>query len=176
MGLKVLALIESNIGMRYTLDTRLTALGFQVTILTAPAAFEERLASEAFDWIILDAVALRSVGRKFLDHLRRHRKEARVVWCGKSRPGTSVPLEATFEKPLRYDEIERFFSQWTPEFGAVRNAREAIPWKPVDKPTGRSQRTEEAKTAPAETEGSDEVTGTGGEKHNRVRVKSRYKG
>ena len=164
MGLKVLALIESNIGMRYTLDNRLTALGFQVTILTAPAAFEERLASEAFDWIILDAATLRPVGRRFLDHLRRHRKEARVVWCGKAPAWTGALLEATFEKPLRYDEIERFFSQWTSDVGAARNAREAIPWKPVDKPTGRSRHAEEARTAPAETEGKDEVTGTGGKK------------
>jgi hypothetical protein len=166
MGLKVLALIESNIGMRYTLDTRLTALGFQVTILTAPAAFEERLASEAFDWIILDAVALRPLGRRFLDHLRRHRKEARVVWCGKSPRWTSVPLEATFEKPLRYNEIERFFSQWTSDFGAARNAREAIPWKPVDKPMGRCQGAQEAQQAPAETGGKDEMRGTGGAKQS----------
>jgi hypothetical protein len=112
MGPKVLALIESNIGMRYTLDTRLTALGFQVTILTAPAAFEKRLASEAFDWIILDAATMQPHRRRFLERLDDRRKGARVVWCGKPPRNAPVRFEAIFNKPLRYDAVGRFFARW----------------------------------------------------------------
>jgi hypothetical protein len=164
MARKVLGLIEDNIGTKLLLATRLKELGYQTTILSAPVAFRERVEADSFDWIILDDAALPPVRRRFLDHLGRHRKEARIVWCGKSPRWTSVPLEATFEKPLRYDEIERFFSHWTSDVDGARNAREEVPWKPVGKPKGPPHRAEAAQKTPAETGGTDETAGTEGEK------------
>ena len=152
---RVLGLIEDNIGMRLLLATRLKGLGYQVTILSAPVAFRERLEVDSFDWIILDAAALPPVRRRFLDHLRRHRKGARVVWCGKSPHWTSVPLEATFEKPLRYDEIERFFSHWTSDPVSVSDVVDVIPWKPVGGPTSSPHRAADAQHASADTSGAE---------------------
>ena len=114
MRAKVLALIEDNIGTKLLLSTRLGTLGYQITILSAPVVFRERVVAEDFDWIILDEAALPPVRQRFLEHLQRHRKEARIVWCGTSPRWTSVPIEATFAKPLRYNDIERFFSHWVP--------------------------------------------------------------
>lgn len=136
MARKILALIEDNIGTKLLLATRLKTLGYRVTILSAAVAFRERVEADSFDWIILDDAAVPPVRRRFLDHLQRHRKEARIVWCGKSPRRTKVPIAATFEKPLRYDEIERFFSHWTSDAGSASNPREAIPRKPVGKPRG----------------------------------------
>jgi hypothetical protein len=134
VGPRVLALLENSIGVKLLLLTRLKTLGYQATIMSSPAAFRERVAAEAFDWIILDGAALPSVRRRFLDHLQRHRGEARIVWCGKPPRRTRVPLETIFEKPLRYDEIERFFSRWTPpDSDSARTSGPEIQWKPVGK-------------------------------------------
>ena len=135
MGVRVLALIEDNIGTKLLLATRLETLGYQLTILSASVAFRKQMESDAFDWIILDDAAVPLVRRRFLDHLQRHRKKARIVWCGKAPRRTSVRIEATFEKPIRYNDIERFFSRWaSPGFRGSRHLEDALPWKPVSKP------------------------------------------
>jgi hypothetical protein len=137
MSPKVLALIEDNIGTKLLLATRLKTLGYRITILSAPVAFRQRVEADSFDWVILDDAVVPPVRRRFLEHLQRHRKNARIVWCGRSPRRTSVPIEATFEKPLRYDEIERFFSQWAaPDTRGVSDPGDAMPWRPAGKPKG----------------------------------------
>ena len=140
MGPKVLALIENSIGVRLTLASRLTHLGCKVTILTPPETFGERIEREAFDWIFIDDAAVPPYRRHFFEHLADHRHGARVVWCGKRPRERVVRIEAVFDKPLRYDEIERFFSHWMADVGRARQAREAIPWKPVGKAKGSADR------------------------------------
>jgi hypothetical protein len=132
VGPRVLALLENSIGVKLLLLTRLKTLGYQATIMSSPAAFREQVAADAFDWIILDDAALPPARRRFLDYLQRHRREARIVWCGKPPRRTRVPIETIFEKPLRYDEIERFFSRWTsPDPGCERKSGSVIQWMPV---------------------------------------------
>lgn len=156
MRRKVLALIEDSIGTKLLLATRLKALGYGITILSAPVAFRKQMEGDAFDWILLDEAAVPRVRRRFLEHLRRHRKEARIVWCGKSPRWTSVPIEATFDKPLRYNEIERFFSQWaSPDTRGVSNPGDAMPWRPAGKPKGPPHCVEgEGRRASADTSGA----------------------
>ena len=157
MGPKVLALIENSIGVRLTLAARLTDLGCRVTIVSAPEDFDGRLERETFDWIFLDEAAVPPHRRRFFVHLAHHRGEARVVWCGKLPGETPVRIEAVFAKPLRYAEIQRFFSYWTTDTGSATSAREAVPWKPV----GRSKRdrhtAEETRTSSAESGGREDT-------------------
>ena len=163
MARKILAFIEDNIGTKLLLTTRLNALGYQLTILSTLVAFREQVEAEAFDWIILDAAALPTARRRFLDHLQRHCKAARLVWCGQAPRGRGVPVEATFEKPLRYDDIERFFTHWISDFGDPCNARGEIPWSPLGKPEGPSHRAEEEQKTSAGTGGADGTIVTEGE-------------
>jgi hypothetical protein len=111
---KILGLIEDNIATKLLLATRLQALGCQITILSSPAAFKKQVELDDFDWILLDEAALPPVRQRFLDHLQRHRRAARLVWCGKTPRRMSVPIEVTFAKPLRYSEITGFFTRWMP--------------------------------------------------------------
>lgn len=111
MGRKILALIENNIGTRLLLTTRLGALGYQVIALTAPDSFMRRIRGEAFDWIVLDETAVRPVRRHLAEELRQHQPGARIVWLGRSPQRWPVPIEATFVKPLRYEELVRFFAR-----------------------------------------------------------------
>lgn len=112
MALKVLALVENNIGTKLLVSTRLNALGYQVTVLSAAEAFRKRIEAEAFDWLILDEAAARSARRRLLEHVARHREGARIAWLGRPPRGSPVPIEAVFVKPLHYSQIVRFFSEW----------------------------------------------------------------
>lgn len=125
MGPKVLALIENSIGVRLTLAARLTDVGYQVTVVTTPEEFRERIRGEVFDWIFLEDAAVPPPHHRFFAHLADHRRGARVVWCGKVPRKAPVSMEAVFAKPLKYDEIERFFSQWTTDGDVMRKARGA---------------------------------------------------
>lgn len=159
MARKVLALIEDNIGTKLLLATRLKTLGYQVTILSAPVAFRKRVEADAFDWIILDDAALPPVRRRFLAHLRRHSKEARLVWCGKAPRWMSVPIEATFEKPLRYDDLERFFSRWaSPDTRDVSNPGDVLPRRSVGKSKEPSAGVEEGRKTPKGRSGEEGKT------------------
>ena len=156
MGVRVLALIENNIGTKLLLATRLKTLGYKITILSTPVAFRKQVEADAFDWILLDEAALPPVRRRFLEHLRRHRKEARLVWCGKRPRWTSVPIAATFDKPLRYDDIERFFLRWvSPDLRGAGHPEEALPWRPVGKPKGPSHSVQEGQESPGDASGTD---------------------
>jgi hypothetical protein len=134
---KVLALIENNIAMELLLETRLKGLGYQVTILSAPVIFQKHLEAESFDWIILDEASVPPDHRRFLEHLQRHRKEARLVWCGKIPRWTSLAIEATFKKPLRYDAIGHYFSERIPPgLQRASNLENAVPLDAAGEPEG----------------------------------------
>ena len=137
MQLRVLALLENNIGIRLLLSTRLKALGFQPTIVSAPTAFREMVEADSFDWIILDAAVLPRARRGFLDHLQRQRKQARVVWCGDAPRRIALPIDATFDKPLRYDVIARFFREVASRDQTLASGPEAMaPGAMAGKPEG----------------------------------------
>jgi hypothetical protein len=164
MSLRVLALIENNIGTKLLLSTRLQTLGYQVTILSAPVAFREQVEADCFDWIILDEAAVPPGRRRFLEHLRRHRKEARLVWCGKALRRSDVAIAATFGKPLRYEEIARFFSGWaSPGSVGATHYEDAISSNPATRAKVPSHLAERRRKAAAHIRGA---TGTaeGGEK------------
>lgn len=114
---KILALVENTIGTKLLLSTRLNALGYRVTILSAAESFRRRIEAEAFDWIILDEAAVRPVRRRLLEHVRRDRQGARIVWLGRPPQRWRIPIEASFSRPLHYAEIVAFFSE-----RATRNA------------------------------------------------------
>lgn len=111
---KILALVENTIGTKLLLSTRLNALGYRVTILSAAESFRRRIEAEAFDWIILDEAAVRPVRRRLLEHVRRDRQGARIVWLGRPPQRWRIPIEASFSRPLHYAEIVAFFSRWAP--------------------------------------------------------------
>ncbi|MFQ5945572.1 MAG: hypothetical protein ACE5NC_04900 [Anaerolineae bacterium] len=110
MERKILALMENSIGPKLLLSTRLKALGYAVTVVSAPDRFRKRIESEAFDWLILDEAAWRLDRAHLLEQLARLRGTARIVWLGQPPRGARIPTEAVFDKPLDYDEIVRFFS------------------------------------------------------------------
>lgn len=112
MNRKIVALVENTIGTRLLLSTRFKVLGYKAIIMWSPVAFRKRIEADSFDWIILDAAAVPLLRRRFLKQISRLRKGARIVWCGTPPQQSSLPIEATFEKPLQYEEISRFFSQW----------------------------------------------------------------
>ena len=159
MSPRILAFIENNIGMTLLLSSRLRTLGYQITILSALGAFRERVEADSFDWIILDDAALPTVRQQFLEHLKRHRKGARIVWCGTSPHRTSVPIEATFAKPLRYNDIERFFSHWaSPAPRSTASPEDALSSQKEGGPNASSNPAREDGKASA---GTDEMKGTG---------------
>ncbi|HSB70031.1 MAG TPA: hypothetical protein VLT62_11915 [Candidatus Methylomirabilis sp.] len=112
MGRKILALVENTIGTRLLLSTRFKVLGYQAIITSSAVAFRKRIEADSFDWIVLDAAAVPSLRRRFVEQVSRFRRRARIVWCGQSPPRSSLPIEAIFDKPLQYEAISRFFSQW----------------------------------------------------------------
>ncbi|HSB78475.1 MAG TPA: hypothetical protein VLM91_06790 [Candidatus Methylomirabilis sp.] len=112
MDRKILALVENTIGTRLLLSTRFKVLGYKAVIMSSPVAFQKRIEADSFDWILLDAAAMPLLRRRFVERVSRFRKGARIVWCGTCAPRSSLPIEATFTKPLQYGEISRFFSQW----------------------------------------------------------------
>lgn len=145
---KILALIEDTIGTKLLLSTRLGTLGYELTILSAPIVFRRQVEAGASDWIILDEAALPPVRQRFLDHLQRHRGEAHLVWFGKTPCVTRVPIEVTFDQPLHYDDIERFFSRWrSPEPPGVGHAGDALARGPVGQP--------ETASCPMQVEGQE---------------------
>ncbi len=111
MRWRILALVERTIGTRLLLASRLGLLGYEVVMPYTWAAFKQHLQAERFDWLMLDADELPTPRQASADYVTRHRGEARIVWCGSHPPPRGVSVEATFEKPLRYDEISRFFGR-----------------------------------------------------------------
>jgi len=164
MGPKVLALIENSIGVRLTLAARLMDLGCQVTVVTTPEEFRERIRGDVFDWIFLEDAAVPPSHHRFFAHLADHRRGARVVWCGKVPRKAPVSMEAVFAKPLQYDEIERFFSPWTSVEGGVHKAQEAGPPVSVAESNTPPHRAKGARGNPAETGNREDATGTKGDK------------
>ena len=143
MGRKILALVENTIGTTLLLSTRFQALGYQAIILSSPVAFRKRIEADTFDWIILDAAAMPLFQRRFVTQIDRLRKQARIVWCGKPVLQSSLPIEAIFEKPLRYDEIQRFFSaRSSPELHAASSPKGGPAGDPESKPRMPSRFTE----------------------------------
>ena len=167
MGPKVLALIENSIGVRLTLAARLTDLGCQVTVVTTPEEFGERIRGEVFDWIVLEDAAVPPPHHRFFAHLSDHRRGARVVWCGKVPRKAPVPLEAVFAKPLQYDEIERFFSHRMSDGADASRTREALSRKPPSKSKRPTSRAEEPGKTHAETvdPDDDDARDAEGDKH-----------
>jgi len=113
MGPTLLALTE-NIGTQLLLRSRLQALGYRVTVLTTPAAFDRAVEAAVFDWILVDAAAVPRPRQRFIQHLRKHCREARMVWCGARPPRSAMAIQATFGRPLAYAELERYFAKWVP--------------------------------------------------------------
>lgn len=107
---KILALMENSIGPKLLLPTRLAALGYAVTVLSAPGEVGKRTGAETFDWLIVDEAALRPKRDRLLKELTRRQRTTRIVWLGRPPSRARVPIEAIFPKPLDYDEIVRFFS------------------------------------------------------------------
>ncbi len=107
---KVLALIENNIATTLLLSSHLEALGYQLIRVSELSDFSARLATQSFDWIILDDSAVRPVRRRLLGILARHGGAARLIWFGTPPRTRNIRLHATFGKPLRYSEIARFLS------------------------------------------------------------------
>ncbi len=112
MSPTILALIEDSIGTKLILTSRLQELGYAVTTLSDPNAFRNNIEARSFDWIILDAAAVPSGRGQLLKHLQRHYDGARLVWCGPPPPPSGLPIAATFTKPLKYEDISRFFAEW----------------------------------------------------------------
>ena len=106
----ILVLMEATIGPRLLLSSRLAALGYEVTVLSAPRRFRTRIEANRFDWLILDGAAVGPRSRRLLAHVARHRHGAGVAWLGAPSRRSPVPIDAVFAKPLRYGEITRFFS------------------------------------------------------------------
>lgn len=150
MKQKVLALIENTIGTSLLLSTRLKLLGYKVTIVFSPFAFRKRIEADSFDWIILDAAALPLLRQRFVEYVARRCKGARVVWCGESPPQPSLLIEARFAKPLQYNEISRFFSQWT---GAsppnAPASADRMPGSPAVEARGHTRSQEEEREKPS---------------------------
>jgi hypothetical protein len=135
MNRTVLALVEDTIGTTLLLSTRFKILGYEAVILSSPVAFRKRIEADSFDWILLDAAALPLLRQRFVEQVNRLRNGARIVWCGPPPPHSSIPIEATFDKPLRYDEIQRFFSKWaSPELCAASHPRDGPVVDPADNP------------------------------------------
>lgn len=111
MEREILAFMENSIGPKLLLSTRLNALGYVVTVVSAPDRFRKRIESEAFDWLILDEAAWRLDRARLLEQLARLRGTARIVWLGQPPRSARVPTDAIFHKPLDYGEIVRFFSR-----------------------------------------------------------------
>jgi DNA-binding NtrC family response regulator len=109
MNGKVLALIENNIAMRLLLTSRLSALGYHVTVVSSPQAFRRQIEAQPFDWLILHEAAL--VGAPDLLTRTAQQHEARIVWLGRAPRQRELPIAARFATPLVYGEIARYFSQ-----------------------------------------------------------------
>lgn len=109
----VLAFIENNIAMRLLLASRLSALGFHVTVVSSPRDLRWHLVAEPFDWLVLDEAALGGA-QDLLLGIAQHGHGARIVWLGRPPRQRDLPIAAVFATPLWYDEITRFFSRWAP--------------------------------------------------------------
>ncbi|HSB78815.1 MAG TPA: hypothetical protein VLM91_08510 [Candidatus Methylomirabilis sp.] len=128
MNDNVLAFIENNIATRLLLASRLSALGYHLTVVSSPRAFRQHLEAEKCDWVVLDQAAL-GRARDLLAWLTRHRHGASIVWLGRPPRQPHLPIEVVFATPLVFGEIARYFSQQKPR-DARRSARS------VSRPTG----------------------------------------
>jgi CheY-like chemotaxis protein len=110
---KVLALIENNIAMRLLLTSRLSALGYHVTVVSSPRAFQRQIEAGPWDWLLLDQAVL-GRARDLLVQLARHRHGASIVWLGRPPRQRRLRIEAVFATPLVYGEIAEYFSMQEP--------------------------------------------------------------
>ncbi len=105
----VLAFVENNIAMRLLITSRLSALGYHVTVVSTLRAFRRHFEAQPFDWLILHEAAFGGKPDHF-DRLARHRRGARIVWLGRPPRERDLPIAARFATPLVYGEITRYFS------------------------------------------------------------------
>ena len=110
---KVLALVENNIATRLLLESCLSALGYQVIVVSSPRAFRGHLAAGRFGWLILDEAVL-ARARDLVAEAARQRREARIIWLGRPPRQPRLPIAAVFTTPLVYGEIARYFSRQEP--------------------------------------------------------------
>jgi len=112
----VLAVIENNIATRLLLASRLTALGYHVTVASRPETFRTLLAAGSFEWLVLDG-AVAAPLRDLLPAVLRGRRQVRIVWLGQPPRRSEMPIAAVFAIPLDYDAIAGYFAHpgpWRP--------------------------------------------------------------
>ena len=134
----ILAFIENNIATRLLLASRLTALGYHVTVASRPETFRTLLTAGPFEWLVLDeavAVPLQDL----LPAVVRGRRRVRIVWLGQAPRRSEVPIAAVFPVPLDYDAIAGYFSHPGPRRPRLK--------------TGRAPRREPSDHGPGETGG-----------------------
>ena len=110
MSRRIVSLIENSIGPRLLLTTRLSELGYAVTVFSAVDAVREQMKTDTPDWLILDEAAIRRDGAALLGQLARTRERPRIVWLGPHPPAAQGLIQVRFEKPLDYGKIIRFLS------------------------------------------------------------------
>lgn len=114
MSRRVVVLIENSIGPRLLLATRLSEVGYTVTVLSAADAVREQMNTGTLDWLILDETAMRRDGTALLGHLARTRERTRerprIAWLGAHPPASKIPIAVRFDKPLDYGKVIRFLS------------------------------------------------------------------
>jgi DNA-binding response OmpR family regulator len=109
------ALLENSIGPRLLLATRLSEVGYTVTVLSAADAVREQMNTGTLDWLILDETAMRRDGTALLGHLARTRERPRIAWLGAHPPASKIPIDVSFDKPLDYGKVIRFLSATSDE-------------------------------------------------------------
>ena len=110
MSRSVVVLIENSIGPRLLLATRLSEVGYTVTVLSAADAVREQMKTGTLDWLILDEAAMRQDGAALLGQLARTRERPRIAWLGPHPPAAQGLIQVSFDKPLDYGKVIRFLS------------------------------------------------------------------
>ena len=70
-------MLENSIGPRLLLATRLSEVGYAVTVLSAAEAVREQMRTDTLEWLILDEAAIRRDGTALLGQLARTRERPR---------------------------------------------------------------------------------------------------
>ena len=110
MSRRIVAFIENSIGPRLLLATRLSEVGYTVTVLSAADAVREQMKTDTLDWLILDEAAIRRDGTALLGQLARTRERPRIAWLGLHPPAAQGLIQVRFDKPLDYGKDIRFLS------------------------------------------------------------------
>lgn len=108
-------MLENSIGPRLLLATRLSEVGYTVTVLSAADAVREQMKTDTLDWLILDEAAIRRDGTALLRQLARTRERPRIAWLGPHPPASQVPIDVSFDKPLDYGKVIRCLSSTNDE-------------------------------------------------------------